>query len=143
MTSVRLLREGGVMASRTAALLIRAVRPAKAELCDRDLLRRFADDDDQPAFAVVVVRHSAMVLGVCTRVLHSRADAEDACQAVFLVLAKKAGSGCRWQASVANWLYATARKVAANARWRPPAAPAGKGLPRCPNWCRRHPPWTR
>ena len=42
-------------------------------------------------------------------------DAEDACQAVFLVLARKAKSA-RWQPSIANWLYATARKTAANAR---------------------------
>src|SRR5262245_39167514 len=56
-----------------------------------------------------------MVLGVCRRVLPNSSDAEDACQATFLVLAKKAKSG-RWQPSVANWLYLTARKVAANAR---------------------------
>lgn len=107
------------MANRAAAILAQAVRPARADLaaaCDRDLLRRFADDDDQPAFAAVVGRHTAMVLGVCTRLLPSREDAEDACQAVFLILAKKAGGGCRWQPSVANWLYVTARKVAANAR---------------------------
>src|SRR5437879_5139992 len=56
-----------------------------------------------------------MVFGVCRRALPTVQDAEDACQATFLVLAGKTGSG-RWQASVANWLYATARKVAHNAR---------------------------
>jgi RNA polymerase sigma factor (sigma-70 family) len=106
------------MARRTAAVVARAVRsvsPELAALSDRDLLKRFADDGDQAAFAAVVTRHTAMVLGVCKRVLHSPADAEDATQAVFLVLAKKA-KGTRWQASAANWLYTTARKVAHNAR---------------------------
>jgi RNA polymerase sigma factor (sigma-70 family) len=55
-----------------------------------------------------------MVLGVCRRVLPTVQDAADACQAAFLLLAQKAKAG-RWQPSVANWLYATARKVAANA----------------------------
>lgn len=106
------------MAKRTAAVMARAVRsvsPELAALSDRDLIRRFADDGDQAAFAAVVARHTAMVLGVCKRVLHSPADAEDATQAVFLVLAKKA-KGTRWQASAANWLYTTARKVAHNAK---------------------------
>ncbi len=106
------------MAKRTAAVVARAVRgvnPELAALNDRDLLTRFVDDGDQAAFAAVVARHTAMVLGVCQRVLHSPADAEDATQAVFLVLAKKA-KGTRWQASAANWLYTTARKVAHNAR---------------------------
>src|SRR5262249_31366076 len=55
------------------------------------------------------------VLGVCRRLLPSAEDAEDACQATFLVLARKAGSQ-RWQPSIAGWLYATARRVARNAR---------------------------
>ena len=104
------------MAKRTAAVLSRAVRAANPSgVNDRDLLLRFADDCDQSAFAAVVQRHSGMVFGVCKRVLHSPADAEDATQAVFLVLAKKA-KVTRWQASAANWLHTTARKVARNAR---------------------------
>lgn len=105
------------MAKRTAVVVARAVRtvsPELAVLSDRELLKRFVEGD-QAAFAAVVTRHTAMVLGVCKRVLHSPADAEDATQAVFLVLAKKA-KGTRWQASAANWLYTTARKVAHNAR---------------------------
>src|SRR3954451_18632500 len=105
------------MAKRTGAVVARAgpaVSPELAALGDRELLERFADDNDQAAFAAVVTRHTAMVLGVCKRVLHSPADAEDATQAVFLVLARKA-KGTRWQASAANWLYTTARKVAHNA----------------------------
>lgn len=106
------------MAKRAAAVLARAVRWSKSDLAalsDRDLIQRFVESGDQSAFAAVVQRHSAMVIGVCQRGLHSPADAEDACQAVFLILAKKA-KGTRWQASVANWLYTTARKVAHNAR---------------------------
>jgi RNA polymerase sigma factor (sigma-70 family) len=79
------------------------------------LLHRFATAGDQEAFAVVVRRHAGLVLGVCRRALPTVQDAEDACQATFLLLARKAGA-VRWQASVANWLHATARKVAHNAR---------------------------
>src|SRR5271156_2842760 len=82
---------------------------------DSELLTRFVSDNDQTAFATVVARHTAMVLGVCRRSLSSLHDAEDACQAVFLLLAKKAGH-TGWQSSVASWLYTTARKVARNAR---------------------------
>jgi RNA polymerase sigma factor (sigma-70 family) len=106
------------MATRTAALVPlltkRPTSPADAAT-DRDLLRRFARCKDEAAFATLVHRHGAMVLGVCRRVLGNPADAEDACQATFLVLARKAGSA-RWQPSAASWLYATARQVALNAR---------------------------
>ena len=107
------------MATRPAALLpllTRAAPPAGRESAtDRDLLRRFARDQDEAAFAALVKRHGPMVHGVCRRVLGNPADADDACQAVFLVLARKAGSS-RWRPSVASWLYATARQVALNAR---------------------------
>ncbi len=105
------------MAKRAAALAY-AVRKVKAKhlaLTDRELLQRFTADGNQAAFAALVCRHSAMVFGVCKRLLPTEQDAEDACQAVFLVLADKASSN-RWQSSVANWLYTTARKVAHNAR---------------------------
>lgn len=101
---------------------------------DRDLLERFGGGDEA-AFAALVARHAGMVLGVCRRVLPTVQDAEDACQATFLVLARKAAS-VNWQASVANWLYDTARRIAARAnrtarrrtkremRPAPPAAPS-------------------
>jgi RNA polymerase sigma factor (sigma-70 family) len=102
-----------------AAVVTRVVReaanPDLAALSDRDLLARFAADRDEAAFSAVVARHTAMVLGVCRRTLPRTVDPEDACQAVFLLLAQKARGG-RWQASVAGWLYAAARKVARNAR---------------------------
>lgn len=103
------------MAKPTGGAVLRAVRgPALAGLTDRDLLERFAAGDES-AFAALVGRHGGMVLGVCRRVLPTVQDAEDACQATFLVLSRKAAGG-GWQPSVANWLYTTARRVAAKAR---------------------------
>jgi RNA polymerase sigma factor (sigma-70 family) len=86
-----------------------------ASLCDRDLLERFVRSQDQSVFETLIARHSAMVLGVCRRELANLADAEDATQAVFLLLARKAADQT-WQPSVAGWLYDTARKVSRNAR---------------------------
>src|SRR4051812_37167275 len=106
------------MANREAGILrwaVVAATSAAAALSDRDLLQRFTDEGDQAAFAVLVARHTALVFGVCRRALRSAQDAEDACQATFLILARKAKAG-RWQPSVANWLYATARRAARNAR---------------------------
>jgi RNA polymerase sigma factor (sigma-70 family) len=104
------------MSTRTAALVpLLSKPPAGPTGTDRDLLRRFARDRDQTAFAELIRRHGALVHGVCRRMLGNPADAEDACQATFLVLSRKAASG-RWQRSVASWLYATARQVALNAR---------------------------
>src|SRR5439155_1694579 len=107
------------MAKGTASAVMRVIRSAADASAsgpsDRELLRRFRDSQDQAAFAALVRRHGPLVLGVCRRFLQNLQDAEDACQATFLVLARKAGSN-RWQPSVANWLYVTARKVARNAR---------------------------
>ncbi|WP_171474770.1 sigma-70 family RNA polymerase sigma factor [Frigoriglobus tundricola] len=80
---------------------------------DRELLAQFARGD-QGAFEVLVKRHTGLVLGVCRRALPTPQDAEDACQAVFLILARKAHA--RWQPSVANWLFTTARRVSADVR---------------------------
>ncbi|MBL8792483.1 MAG: sigma-70 family RNA polymerase sigma factor [Planctomycetia bacterium] len=82
---------------------------------DALLLRRFAVEHDQAAFRAVVERHGALVWGVCRRVLRHWQDTEDAWQATFLVLARKAGS-VNWSPSVANWLYSVAYRVALKAR---------------------------
>jgi RNA polymerase sigma factor (sigma-70 family) len=92
-----------------------AARAELADLSDRDLLARFSADRDEAAFAAVIARHTNLVLGVCRRALPRGTDPEDACQAVFLLLARKARE-TRWQPSVAGWLYTTARKVARNVR---------------------------
>jgi RNA polymerase sigma factor (sigma-70 family) len=82
---------------------------------DRALLERFVAHQDQQAFAAIVSRHGPMVLGVCRRVLRHHQDAEDAFQATFLVLARKAGSLDRPEL-LANWLYGVAFRTAQQAR---------------------------
>jgi hypothetical protein len=61
-----------------------AGRPADGRLTDRQLLRRFAAEKDEAAFALLVERHGPMVLSVCRRILRHQQDAEDAFQATFL-----------------------------------------------------------
>jgi RNA polymerase sigma factor (sigma-70 family) len=84
-------------------------------LTDRELLERFVSDADAVAFAGLVQRHGPMVLRVCHGVLHDPHDAEDACQAALLVLARKARS-IHKQISVGSWLHGVALHVAGNLR---------------------------
>jgi RNA polymerase sigma factor (sigma-70 family) len=81
---------------------------------DTDLLDRYVTGHDEEAFATLVRRHAGMVLGVARRVLSHEQDAEDVCQATFVLLARKASRGLRRQ-SVAGWLCTTARLTALNA----------------------------
>lgn len=82
---------------------------------DRELLSRFSMRGDQDAFATLLRRHGPMVLHVCRRVLPPGPDVEDAFQATFVILARKARSE-RWQESIANWIYGVAYRVARKAR---------------------------
>ncbi len=87
-------------------------------LSDRQLLERFLacrDEVSELAFTVLVERHGPMVLGVCRRILADPHDAEDAFQATFLVLVRKAGS-IRVDGSVGRWLFGVATRVAERAR---------------------------
>jgi RNA polymerase sigma factor (sigma-70 family) len=81
------------------------------------LLDRFVKHKDEAAFEAIVARHGPMVLGVCRRVLEDPEDIEDAFQATFLVLVRKAGS-IRDRDLLANWLYGVAHRVAVRARAR-------------------------
>lgn len=81
---------------------------------DRDLLARFVVGDEA-AFSEVVRRHTGLVINVCQRVLRQPTDAEDAFQATFFVLARKAKS-LKWQDSIAGWLHQTARRTALKLR---------------------------
>ena len=87
-------------------------------LTDGQLLERFLKAEDvlaEAAFAALVQRHGPMVSRVCRSALGDVHDAEDASQAVFLVLARRAGSVRRYE-SAASWLYGVARRIAARAR---------------------------
>jgi RNA polymerase sigma factor (sigma-70 family) len=90
------------------------------QVSDEELLERFVasrDERGEAAFAALVERHGAMVLGVCQRVLRNRHAAEDAFQATFLVLARKA-AGLAHKGQLASWLFGVARRVALDAHAR-------------------------
>ncbi|MHB1559748.1 MAG: RNA polymerase sigma factor, partial [Isosphaeraceae bacterium] len=86
-----------------------------AGLGEGELLDRFVGARDEPAFEELVARHGPMVLAVCRRWLADPEDVEDAFQATFLVLVRKAGS-LRDRQSVGPWLYGVAHRVARQAR---------------------------
>jgi RNA polymerase sigma factor (sigma-70 family) len=89
--------------------------PGGAELSDGALLERFVTSQDELAFEDLLRRHAALVLGVCARVLHDPQDVEDAFQATFLVLLRRAGALDR-EAPLGPWLYTVAYHTALRAR---------------------------
>jgi RNA polymerase sigma-70 factor (ECF subfamily) len=82
---------------------------------DAQLLSRFVAQRDESAFAALVERHGPMVFAVCRRILRDSHDSEDAYQATFLVLARKASSIAQPE-TLGNWLYGVAYRTALQGR---------------------------
>src|SRR3981081_4105578 len=102
---------GTVLRHRRSAALLHG----GAGLTDGELRECFIVRRDEAAFEALVRRHGPMVLGVCRRVLHNTHDAEDAFQATFLVLVRKAAT-LRSPGMVGNWLHGVAYRTAQQAR---------------------------
>jgi RNA polymerase sigma factor (sigma-70 family) len=105
--------------------LLRRAAPQSDSISDGQLLERFANQQDEAAFETIVWRHGSMVLGTCRRILHDLHAAEDAFQATFLVLFRKAGS-VRHRQSVGAWLFRVAYRAALRAKARMAAGPVSE-----------------
>jgi RNA polymerase sigma factor (sigma-70 family) len=116
------------MAYGQAGSILRHIRTildtqASRGLTDSQLLERFVSRRDESAFGVLMQRHGRLAWSVCRNILPREQDAEDAFQATFLVLARRAES-IRKGESVGSWLYGVAHRVAMKAkknaakRWR-------------------------
>jgi RNA polymerase sigma factor (sigma-70 family) len=124
------------MAVSRASLVVRRLRElAGDENTDQQLLERFTTQRDEEAFAALVRRYGGLVFGVCRAILHHQQDAEDAFQATFLVLARKATSIRKWE-SLPSWLHGVAYRLARKAqsqafrrRSRPTAPPRPNPVP--------------
>src|SRR5438445_141951 len=108
------------MAGGTLNLLMQHLKRVAAPrggggLSDAELLGRWLSGRDEAAFEVLVWRHGPMVLRLLQRLLRRAQDIEDAFQATFLALVRRAGSIRRPEA-VASWLYKVAYRVALRAR---------------------------
>src|SRR5437879_592039 len=108
------------MAGNPFGLALRHLRKQTARhqgngVSDAQILERFVESRDESAFELLLYRHGAMVWGVCHRILRDHHDAEDAFQAAWLTLARKAGSIGRSDA-VSSWLYKVAYRIALRSR---------------------------
>ncbi len=86
-----------------------------AELPEGELVQRFVAERDETAFTTLIARHGPMVLGVCRQLLRDPNDVDDAFQATFLVMVRKASS-LRRSDLLGNWLYGVATRIAAKTR---------------------------
>jgi DNA-directed RNA polymerase specialized sigma24 family protein len=123
-----------IMAHTQAGTILRHIRSlvdisSNKELTDAELLDRFVVHREEAAFAALVERHGRLVWGVCKHFLRQEQDSEDAFQATFFVLARRAGS-IRKAASVGSWLYGVAYKVAMKAKQRSRRQKAREGQTR-------------
>jgi RNA polymerase sigma-70 factor (ECF subfamily) len=95
---------------------------------DPELLQAFVQRREGAALAALIRRHGPMVWGVCRRLLRDHHEAEDAFQATFVVLLRKASTIARREL-VANWLHGVAQRTALRARTpgrkRPPGTAGG------------------
>src|SRR5260370_9859467 len=109
------------MAEPKLAWLLRRMRRRAAEcegqVSDAELVQRFASSGDPDACELIVWRYQRLVFGVCQRVLRDFHEAEDALQATFLILARKARSISKREA-LAGWLYRVAYRVSLTAKQR-------------------------
>lgn len=103
---------------------------AMAGACsDLELLEQLITRRSESAFTQLMHRHGAMVLGVCRRILRHTQDAEDACQATFLVLSQRAAA-IEKRTSLASWLYGVAARVSLRLKKiRHTRATGGNGVP--------------
>lgn len=101
---------------------LRRLARLPGETADAELLNAFLSQRDEAAFTALVRRHGPMVLAVCQRVLRDPHDAEDAFQATFLVLVRKAGA-LRRPEQLSSWLYGVAYRTALDSR------PARRSIP--------------
>src|SRR5260221_2620351 len=98
-------------------LMDRVRRGQRTDCPDADLLRAYAATRDEDSFRILIERHGPMVLRVCRTILRDADAADDAFQATFLVLSRKAVRvAASRPGAVAGWLYHTARRVALKSR---------------------------
>jgi RNA polymerase sigma factor (sigma-70 family) len=119
-----------------------ASHPEAQEASDGQLLERFVTSRDEAAFRALLGRYGPVVLGVCRRLLGQAQDIEDAFQATFLVLVRRAGEIERGEL-LGNWLYGVALRTAARARsqaarraarQQPLIEPAGNDTKEASDW---------
>jgi RNA polymerase sigma factor (sigma-70 family) len=103
------------MTHRTLQTVLRKLAETGPPAADADLLRRFAADRDEAAFALLVQRHGRLVWAVCRHLTRSDAEADDAFQATFLVLLRNAGK-VREAGKLSAWLHGVAYRVCSKAR---------------------------